>query len=72
MQTFKDLFRELGGVGAVAEALGVTYDGALKMRARESVPPKHWPKLVEMAAAKGVRGVTIASLAQIAVKKRAA
>lgn len=76
MDSFASLIDKLGGPVEVAKVLGQTPDGVRKMRQRDRVDPTHWPTLVELAKAKQVRGVTVASLATLAVgrprKRRAA
>lgn len=38
--------------------MGLPYVTARAMRVRNSAAPNHWPKLVEVAEAKGIEGVT--------------
>jgi hypothetical protein len=69
MDSFSSLFKALGGPDEVARKLNRTPDAIYKMAQRQSVMPKHWPLLVELARDKKVRGVTLDSLARIATAK---
>lgn len=53
MDRFDALLAELGKPTEVAAALGVTPQAVTNMRARRSVAPDYWPKLIELAASKG-------------------
>lgn len=53
MNTVEDIFRELGGTGAVAKAINVRHSTASEMRRRQSIPVKYWRRLIEAAAASG-------------------
>lgn len=52
--TFRELIEFWGGIPAFADDLGVAYVAAQKMWQRNSVAAWHWPKLLQMAAGKGV------------------
>lgn len=62
MNTFSQLIDECGGVQAVSDALGVADSHVRVMKARNSIAVDHWPKLIDLAAAKGLEGVTFQSL----------
>jgi len=53
MNTIAEIFRGLGGTGAVAKALNVGHSTASEMRRRQSIPVKYWPALMECAASAG-------------------
>ena len=69
MDSFSSLFKALGGPDEVARKLNLTSYAVLKMAQRQSVMPKHWPPLVELARAKKVQGVSLDTLARIATAK---
>lgn len=53
MKTVGNLFDDLGGSSAVAKGIGVGQSTASEMRRRNSIPVKHWPKLISFAASRG-------------------
>lgn len=55
-----------------ASDLSIQYGTAKAMRRRGSVPPVHWPVMVEKARGRRLRGVTIRSLALAAASKETA
>lgn len=52
--TFRDLIEAWGGIPAFADDMSVPYVAAQKMWQRNSVAAWHWPKLLQMAAGKGI------------------
>lgn len=52
-------------------ALGVPYVNAQAMRKRRSVSVDHWPRLIELLAAKGIH-ITNDDLVQMTLKRREA
>ncbi len=52
--TFRALIHRLGGVNSFAAKMGFGEFAAKKMRDRNSVAVKHWPKLIEVARADGL------------------
>ena len=54
MHSVDDIFRELGGTGAVAKIIDVKQSAASEMRRRGSIPVRYWPQLVSGAASAGV------------------
>lgn len=59
------------GVSELGRAIGATPQAVSNMRARGSIPPRYWPRLVEAAKARGIAGVTFETLSAIAVDKSA-
>ncbi len=51
----------LGGPVVVAKAVGCDRTRVLRWRA-EGIPPRRWPKVVEVARAKGLAGITLDAL----------
>jgi hypothetical protein len=56
---------------ALSIALGVPYVNAQAMKRRKSVDVTHWPRLVQLMAARGIV-ITSDDLVQMAVKRREA
>lgn len=59
-------------IATFARDIGITVEHGATMRRRGSIPPVHWPKVVEAAQGRGIAGVTIEALAKLAIKKRSA
>lgn len=57
--------RYTGSIQAFADDMGMPYPRAQLMRHRNSINPKYWNKLIEVAKARGVRGVTIKRLSEL-------
>ena len=62
MRTFSGLIDELGGPIILKDGLGIEDSHARTMKARDSIPVEHWPKLIELARSRGVAGVSYDSL----------
>lgn len=56
----------LGGTGKVAAHLNVPLGTASAWKTRNAIPAAHWWAIVQMAAERGVEGVTVDALAQMA------
>lgn len=69
--TFQALFAQLGGTRCVADALGLPYNTASKMRLRNSVSARHWPRLIALARGRGL-ALTVADLNEMWIKSREA
>jgi hypothetical protein len=72
MTTFASIFDAFGGPAALGRALGISTEHAVQMRRRNSIPPEHWPALVEAARRDGVAGVTTEALLAARTMKRTA
>lgn len=66
MDSFASVIDRLGGAVEVSRHLGISADGVRKLMKRNAMPYRHWPKLVDLAAQKRVRGVSVPKLAEIA------
>lgn len=44
--------------------VGCGYEAARQMRRRESIAPEHWAKVIEVSAARDIKGVTYEWLAR--------
>ncbi len=62
MDSFAALLEELGPLGPTAAALGVGIQAVSNMKARNSVSPIHWPKLLQLATERGLEGVTFEAM----------
>lgn len=71
MNDFASVVSKLGGPVEVSRHLGISADGVRKLIKRNAMPYRHWPALVELAAAKKVRGLSVPKLAEIATRERA-
>ncbi len=61
-ESVADLVDRWGTIKRFAESVGCGYEAARKMRARDSIDSKHWPKVVSAARANGVKGATLSWL----------
>jgi hypothetical protein len=64
-----DIFEKFGGPSQLGEAIGVSRTHAGTMKARKSIPPEYWQRLVAAATERGIEGVTLEALAAIAARK---
>jgi hypothetical protein len=70
MQTFSDLIKALGGPKSVSAALEMPFPTVQSWVARDSIPMSAWPKVADLAKAKRLKGVTVASLTALAIEKK--
>lgn len=52
--TFRELISVLGGVNALADALGVLPNTVKMMRGRNSISVERWPALIDLCASRGI------------------
>lgn len=57
--------RYAGSIQTFADDLGITYVRAQMMRYRNSIPPTYFPKVVEAAKRRKIRGITHKLLLEI-------
>jgi hypothetical protein len=57
----RELVSDLGGLSVVADELGCVVSAVSNWH-RQGIPPRHWPKLIRMAEARNVAGVTLEAL----------
>ena len=62
MISFAELIDRCGGPLKVADAFGISDSHARVMKTRNSIPVEYWPRLIDLAAAKGVDGVSFEAL----------
>jgi hypothetical protein len=60
--TVDEILIALGGRNAVGQALGVSRSAPYNWR-QDGIPARHWHVLVQMAAKRGIKGVTFDVLA---------
>ena len=68
MNDFASVIDKLGGAVEVSRHLGISADAVRKLVKRQAMPYRHWPKLVDLAAQKKVRGLSVPKLAEIATR----
>jgi hypothetical protein len=71
MDDWKSIIVALGGTGAVAGALNQSDSTVSGWQSpeRRGIPASHWAALVALAAARGVSGVTLEVLADLAARE---
>jgi hypothetical protein len=69
MHSFSDIIAAFGGVVPFRDALGLPDVNARQMKQRDSIPAHYWPRTVEAAHERGVEGVTLEVLANLAEAK---
>jgi hypothetical protein len=57
--SFSDLINQWGSVANFASDLGCEYQAARKMKTRNSIAPKYWNKLSDIARKKEIRGANV-------------
>lgn len=70
MDTFEDIIGKFGGPSKYAEAIGIEGFHAQTMKQRGSIPPAYWSDTVSAATARGIEGITLERLAELAKAKR--
>lgn len=71
MDSFSLLITALGGPTEVATALDLAAGTVQKMRERNSIHPKHFPSFVKLAEQRGLKGVTLETLARLSEQQAA-
>lgn len=69
-ETFEELLRLWDRPKALSDALGVTYINAQQILRRKSIGIAHWPKVIELAAERGIR-LTNDDLVAMSLKRKA-
>lgn len=72
-QTFTDLIGLWGKKTPVAEFardIGVTTEHAASMKRRDSVPAAHWNEVIAGAERRGLDGITLELLADLAARRK--
>lgn len=64
--SFSELIARWPNVSKFAEDIKAPYQTAAAMKRRDSIDPNYWPKLIETARARGIKGVTWERLAKMA------
>lgn len=61
--THTDIINCWSTIGAFASDIGCSYEAAKAMRRRNVIPSGYWMRLTQVAADRGIEGVTLESLA---------
>ncbi len=69
--TFADVISKWPNAGALARDIGQNRGTVKQWRRRESIPPEHWLSVENAARRRGIEGVTVFALAEIAASERA-
>jgi hypothetical protein len=72
MDTFSSIIDAFGGPARFAGAINISANHAGVMKARDSIPPEYWPRVVKAADIYGKPEITFEALALIAAKRREA
>lgn len=71
METFADIIGLWASAEEFASDVGVAGGTARAWKARNSIPPEYWIRVVEAAVARGFRLVTLDTLARLAAERAA-
>lgn len=66
MESFNDVIGLWPSLPELAADLKVPYERAAQWRKRNSIPARHWARLIEVAQERGFRCVTAERLAELA------
>lgn len=58
----QEILDAVGKAREVSDQLGVTVQAVHNMKTRKKIPPRHWPRLVEMAQSRGLKKITLETL----------
>lgn len=72
MKTFADIIDAWPSRREFAGDCGVSYNTAKQWVTRDSIPPCYWSRIVLAASERGLAGVTLRALVQIAETRRSA
>jgi hypothetical protein len=65
MDAVSDVIELFGGTGAFAKAINRPESHVRTMKARRSIPPAYWAKIVEAARKRRLPGVTLEGLVRM-------
>jgi hypothetical protein len=65
METFGAIIDAFGGTSAFGQAIGIPDSHARTMKARDSIPPEHWDRLVKAAMERDIEGISFKRLTEI-------
>lgn len=70
--SFKSLLQHLPlKMSAIADDVGASHDAVRQWAVRDWIPQRHWPKLIKLADAKAVPGVTLELMQRFADRRSA-
>lgn len=67
--SISDLIARWKTIAAFAADVGCGYEAARKMRDRQSIAPEHWRAVVTACQIRGIEGVTLDWLAELAEQR---
>jgi hypothetical protein len=65
METFGAIIDAFGGTGPFGRALGIPDSHARTMKARGSISPEYWDRLVKAAIERDIEGISFKRLTEI-------
>lgn len=68
LRTFSDIIDTWPSIAEFARDAGCSYEAARQMRRRNSVDSGYWLRITRSAEARGIPGITLDRLAEIAAK----
>lgn len=71
MKCFRDVINQWPSLNEFGADLGITRLLAQQWRRRDSIPAGYWPRLIEKAADRRIKRVTLENLAGMAAQKLA-
>lgn len=66
MQSFRDVITAMGGPSGTADKIGGNVNTVTSWHYRDSIPSKHWVRVVLAAERFGVAGISLEGLGRIA------
>lgn len=70
METVTAIIDKFGGTNSFALAIGTSQQNVTNMKARGSIPQGFWKATVKAAQQRGVDGVSLEILAELAARRR--
>jgi hypothetical protein len=72
INSFSEVIDKLGGPAAFGRAVGMTPNTAKQARRRDSLSPEYFSDAANAARERGIAGVTVERLVQLAAERRKA
>lgn len=72
MKSFSELIDKFGGAPAFADKIGIPASHARTMKARDSIPPEHWPAVIAAAQVSGDEPITMEQLLMLRAARKTA
>ena len=68
MNSFRDVITAMGGPSGTAEKIDGNVNTVISWHYRDSIPSKHWVRIVTAAERCGVSGISLEALSRIAAR----